>query len=524
MNILGVYFPEDRPHGLMEEQQAIRDATLEHGHRFVARSVQNVDDVLDVVCYESWRVIHVTDPDDKIIPRLTAPEVLVTPGTELIFFCSCNTLPTAQECVSNGTPFAIAPSDTEIFIPGAKPEDVLSPQMSRWRVVDGGLMVKGLITDQYCLSFVRIFYAALAPGATIDAAFDAARAHCDARFSLKDGRFELLRSGNVFDPVYRLLGESSTPASSSPAAPTAPTLSDTQAGTAASANAPAYPFSASVVMIGVARMNPNQPDVGNFQILGTGTIIRADGLILTAWHVVRKLVNPAANVRGLIAMGTSWRHMVEIQYECVVEARDVGCDAALLKLTQRVRTERIVRQRTSLNFRMLASEPFNAEASGLRPLALADSDTVGLGDLASVPGFSGIGGWTLTLTDGTISGLAHESQGQHPPPWFKFASAINPGQSGGPLVLKGAGVCVGIMNMATQPILTPGRVHVTVSDVGPGEAGPAGRLATQVSNRLVELETFSCSLAEKEPLNWLRPMKGNRSVLASSRSFAACSK
>ena len=125
---------------------------------------------------------------------------------------------------------------------------------------------------------------------------------------------------------------------------------------------------------------------------------------------------------------------------------------------------------------------FEASGNGLRPLALADSETVGLGDLASVPGYAGIGGWTLTATDGTISGYALESQVikvsnklvVHPPPWFKFASAINPGQSGGPLVLKGAGVCVGIMNMATLPIGTPGRVHVPISDagplVGPGQA------------------------------------------------------
>ena len=514
MNILGIYFPEDRPHGLLEEQQAIRDATVEHGHSFVARSVQKVDDVLDVLCYESWRVIHVTDPDDKIMPYLPVPEVLVVPGTELIFFCSCNTLGTAQECISNGTPFAIAPSDTEIFIPAAKPADVLSPQMSKWRMVDGGLMVKGLISDQYCLSFVPIFYAALARGETIEAAFNAARAHCDARFGLKHGRFELLRSGHSFDNIYRSLGESFTPASSSPSmpptTPTAPTFSDTQAGTAAPANAAADPFSASVVMIGVARMNADETDVGNFQISGTGTIIRADGLILTAWHVVRDVVNPAANVRGLIAMATSWRHMVEIQYEYVVEAYHVGCDAALLRLTQRVRTQTLVQQRISRSFRMLASEPFNAEVSGLRPLALADSDTVGLGDLASVPGFAGVGGWTLTATEGTISGFALESQGQHPPPWFKFASAVNSGQSGAPLVLKGAGVCVGIMNLATRPIRTPGRVHVPISDVGPGQAGPSTRFATRVSNRLVELETCSCSvrdLAEKEPLNWLRPMK-----------------
>ena len=186
-------------------------------------------------------------------------------------------------------------------------------------------------------------------------------------------------------------------------------------------------------MIGVARMN------WVISKLGTGTIIRADGLILTAWHVVRRASSCCQCPRP-DRHGNELGHMVEIQYECVVEARDVGCDAALFHSEG---AKKIVRQRTALSFRMLASA-VHAEASGLRPLALADSDTVGLGDLASVPAFRALVAG-LTLTDGTIC----RSRRFH-----RRGSSLRAPQGG--RSAEGCRRRVGIMNMATQPILTPG--------------------------------------------------------------------
>ncbi len=78
----------------------------------------------------------------------------------------------------------------------------------------------------------------------------------------------------------------------------------------------------------------------------------------------------------------------------------------------------------------------------LVPAVLADSDTVDIGDEVTVIGYPGVGGDTVTLTDGKIAGFLDEDEDDLTD-WLKTDALINGGNSGGSAVNEG-GEVIGI--------------------------------------------------------------------------------
>ena len=527
-NVVGLYVPVDlHGHELDTEQQIIHEALVGHGHPYVARSITCEADIEEILYSEAWRVVHITDAEDKFVIRLTDPSVLLRFEMELIFFCSCNTFGVAQLCVDAGLPFAIAASDDETFVPSCL---LQIPQIRTSRPVEGGAMVKGLLSDAMCLLFSRHFYSELAGGASVSQAFESARAATEPSFPVDEhGKFVLLQGGQEgFTYTYRLLG-------SSPVEPSRKRLRGGSASTGTTVSGANDPFSKSVVMIGLATINDT---ICSFNIQGTGTFINSGGRLLTCWHVVRGLINNPGKV-GMIATSDSWRDGVQLKYTFQVIAHDKALDAAILQVTEVIATETLLSERISVKCRITERHPFDATLTPTHPMPLGDSDALDLGQQVSLPGFAGVGGWTITLTGGWISGLSHESHqgGAHPGPWLKLASAVNSGQSGAPLVANGS--IVGIMNIAPAPIdVSRGHVHVPIPTTGVaadgvaavgvairgcGASGAAVGVAAGVAavgeaadtnfshmgSRLLTLETevrTVRALADKEPLNHLRPL------------------
>jgi len=141
---------------------------------------------------------------------------------------------------------------------------------------------------------------------------------------------------------------------------------------------------------------------------GTGSILTADGLILTNNHVVadaesnKLFPNLVVYFKPTPISGDN-RKDLTTPYLVDVIARDPQLDLALLRVK-------------------------NAPP-GLRPLEVADSEEVDIGESVAAIGHPG-GGGLWTLTTGTISSKRRDKTRDI----FQTDTAINPGNSGGPLI------------------------------------------------------------------------------------------
>jgi serine protease Do len=133
--------------------------------------------------------------------------------------------------------------------------------------------------------------------------------------------------------------------------------------------------------------------------LGTGIIVRADGLIVTNFHVIKG----ASRIQVRLADGKS--------HPAYLKGRDALTDLALLKI----------------------------EASGLPAAPLGDSDAIPVG--AWVVAVGNPFGLEYTTTAGIISAKNRKDIAPDASQYWSLLqtdAAINPGNSGGPLVnLKG---------------------------------------------------------------------------------------
>lgn len=142
----------------------------------------------------------------------------------------------------------------------------------------------------------------------------------------------------------------------------------------------------------------SHPQIQPMQSLGTGFVIRKDGLILTNAHVVDK-----ADV-----VKVKFQNDNE-EYEAKLIGSDAKTDVALLKITTK---------------------------SALAALKLGDSSTLQVGEW--VAAFGNPYGHSNTMTKGIISALERDSGQLNLFPFIQTDASINPGNSGGPLVnMKG---------------------------------------------------------------------------------------
>jgi S1-C subfamily serine protease len=165
-------------------------------------------------------------------------------------------------------------------------------------------------------------------------------------------------------------------------------------------------------------------EVGELQIgwTGSGTIISPEGLILSNAHVV--LPDRYFPVDALVvAMTSTQDEEPEATYYAEVLQADATLDLAVI----RVITD-------------MDDNPVNGLELPYVPLG--HSDTLSLGDAITILGYPGIGGDTVTLTRGEVSGFTSQPEyGQRA--FIKTSATIAGGNSGG-LAVDAAGNLIGV--------------------------------------------------------------------------------
>ncbi|MCH7697974.1 MAG: trypsin-like peptidase domain-containing protein [Chloroflexi bacterium] len=153
---------------------------------------------------------------------------------------------------------------------------------------------------------------------------------------------------------------------------------------------------------------------------GSGTVVSPDGLILTNAHVVDDRFDEYEDLA--VAVIAEIDEPPDPSFLAEVVAVDYAIDLAVIRIV------------SDLNG--------NAVEPELPPIALGDSENVNLGDSLRILGFPGIGGETITLTEGSVSGFTSQRPiaGRA---WIKTDATISGGNSGG-LAANLAGEIIGI--------------------------------------------------------------------------------
>jgi S1-C subfamily serine protease len=141
---------------------------------------------------------------------------------------------------------------------------------------------------------------------------------------------------------------------------------------------------------------------------GSGSLISEDGLILTNNHVVD------TSLFEYDALGIALTERSDqpptLTYLAVVLVRDPALDLAVIRITSDLQG--------------------NAVSAKFNFINLADSNQVEIGDSLRIWGYPGIGGETITFTEGAVSGFSLE-RGIDGRAWIKTDATIAGGNSGG---------------------------------------------------------------------------------------------
>ncbi|MDW8267523.1 MAG: trypsin-like peptidase domain-containing protein [Anaerolineae bacterium] len=162
---------------------------------------------------------------------------------------------------------------------------------------------------------------------------------------------------------------------------------------------------------------------------GSGTILTADGLILTNCHVAlpRAMWDDPQFDYDLMVVALTVRadEPPRPTYLAEVVQYDPDLDLAVIQVAQ-----------------MLDGSPVDREQLDLPALPQGNSDDLDLGDRLYIFGYPGIGGETITFTSGNVSGFTRE-QGVEGRAWIKTDATVAGGNSGGTAVNE-QGELVGI--------------------------------------------------------------------------------
>lgn len=146
---------------------------------------------------------------------------------------------------------------------------------------------------------------------------------------------------------------------------------------------------------------------------GSGSILTPDGLILTNAHVASDS-EPAHQPDALgVALTVRSDEPPELRYLAEIRAIDEQLDLAVIQIT------------TDLDGR-----PVDTDELELHHVSMGDSDSLELGDLIRILGYPGIGGETITFTEGSVSGFTRQ-RGVEGRAWVKTDATIAGGNSGG---------------------------------------------------------------------------------------------
>jgi len=141
---------------------------------------------------------------------------------------------------------------------------------------------------------------------------------------------------------------------------------------------------------------------------GSGSLISEDGLILTNNHVID------TSLFEYDALGVALTERSDqpptLTYLAVVLARDPALDLAVIRIESDLQGNPVSQKFSFIHF--------------------ADSNQVEIGDSLQIWGYPGIGGETITFTEGAVSGFSLE-RGIDGRAWIKTDATIAGGNSGG---------------------------------------------------------------------------------------------
>jgi putative serine protease PepD len=179
---------------------------------------------------------------------------------------------------------------------------------------------------------------------------------------------------------------------------------------------------------------------------GSGTIVSADGIILTNAHVAAPTSSGLATLYNdpqmlfdeepdqlVVALSDSADRPPAEAYIAELAAADGALDLAVIKITADLDGTKL--DTSTLNL------PF---------VEVGDSNTIGLGDEIRILGYPGAGGETITFTRGNVAGFESQNRvGDRA--WIKTDATISPGNSGG-LGVNAAGQIIGVPSFGQEAI------------------------------------------------------------------------
>ncbi len=213
---------------------------------------------------------------------------------------------------------------------------------------------------------------------------------------------------------------------------------------------------------------------------GSGTIVDPSGIVVTNCHVANPramgMSAPPADRLGIAITERSDQPPV-LTYFAQVVAQSPELDLAVLRIV------------STLDGKALSNPRLPA-------VPLGDSDELELGDAMAILGYPGIGGETITLTMGTVSGFSREAALKAARAWIKTDATIAGGNSGG-CAVNSDGELVGVPTQAAAG-----------SGVTPVDARPV--VDTNRDGRIDERDT---PMAIGGFINGLRPVNLAKAVL-----------
>jgi len=170
------------------------------------------------------------------------------------------------------------------------------------------------------------------------------------------------------------------------------------------------------ILEAVVEIVPFDPSTGRLApFSGSGTIISRDGFVLTNFHVIGDDTDGSYYTWHAIFV-TDPRNpdlATELAYWARFIAGDARHDLAIVKIE------------------LLADESPLPPGTTFNPMPVGDSNTLIPGDPITVVGYPGIGGLTVTVTAGIVSGWLGEDLESGGKQWIKTDARIAGGNSGG---------------------------------------------------------------------------------------------
>ena len=200
---------------------------------------------------------------------------------------------------------------------------------------------------------------------------------------------------------------------------------------------------------------------------GSGSVISEDGLVLTNAHVVDDRLDEYDELGVAVLNRTD--EPPEPAYLAEIEAVDYALDLAVI--------------------RIVSDLDGNPATADLPTVDLGDSDDVEIGDHIRILGYPGIGGETITFTDGVVSGFTSE-RGLTGRAWIKTDATIAGGNSGG-MAVNDRGEIIGVP---------------TITGSGSGEEEPVDCRYVADTNRDGEINELDSCVPVGGFINGLRPV------------------